>query len=373
MSSYHPVMKIKSKITEEVDDMYSVHGHAGNLCRVEILECLRTIIKSRPAYQTGQPVSIADFGTADGRASLSLFNEMIDIIQTDLGKEQDVIVYYNDQPMNDFNLLSKVIQGKRQYSGLTCVTNVYPMIVPRTMFAQCIPENTLDLAMSAVATHYLSKKVCQIKNGVFLTEADDIERGLMREQARADWRSFVISRGRELKPGGFLVTMNISSDENGEASLLVDKGLLQMGSMVSDMAREGVITQEEYLATNYNSYYLRTAADFKEPFTSGIPEVGELGLELVSVKSMRHYLKHPTFDIVNKDEAEKLEYSRGIVATVYPWMHHVLHEGLSVSRTEDEKQMIIDQYFNRLQTYAFDNSDHKPYIHFTGVVIKNVH
>lgn len=72
------------------------------------------------------------------------------------------------------------------------------------------------------------------------------------------------------------------------------------------------------------------------------------------------------------DETEKQEYSRAIVAAVYPWMHHVLNGGLSVSRTEDEKQTIIDKYFTRLQTYAYDHSDHKQTYIYTLVVIKKV-
>ncbi|OWF43239.1 hypothetical protein KP79_PYT18810 [Mizuhopecten yessoensis] len=167
--------------------------------------------------------------------------------------------------------------------------------------------------------------------------------------------------------------MTPSSDENDEVQLHVHMGNLCLGSIVSNMAKEGVISQEEYLGTNFPNHYLRKPADFKEPFTSALPEVRELGLELVSVKSIKDYLQHPTFDIVNKDEEEKLEYSRTIVASIYPWMHHVLSGGLSISRTEDEKQTVIDQFFTRLQTYAFDHSDHKPSLIYTQVVIKKAH
>ncbi|XP_033758373.1 uncharacterized protein LOC117340719 [Pecten maximus] len=110
MSSF-PTMKMNSRFTRGVDDMYNVHGHAGNLCREAILEGLGRIIHSRSDKPSVEPVTIADFGTADGRASLSLVNEMIDVIQKGLNKNHPIVVYYNDQPMNDFNLLSKAIQG----------------------------------------------------------------------------------------------------------------------------------------------------------------------------------------------------------------------------------------------------------------------
>ncbi|XP_033730562.1 probable S-adenosylmethionine-dependent methyltransferase At5g38780 [Pecten maximus] len=318
-------MKMKSRFTGGVDDMYNVHGHAGNLCREAILEGLV------------EPVTIADFGTADGRAALSIINEMI---------------------------------GNTQNPGLTLTGNVYPVMIPRTMYEQCLPDNTIDLAISAAATHYLSKQVCQIKNGVFIDEADDEQQELMREQGKTDWRDFVISRGRELKPGGFLIVLNASSNDSEEMSSTNKKGKLLLGGIVSDMAREGIITQEEYLATNFHVHYLRKAVDFKEPFTGTLPEIGELGLELVSMKSIKYYTPNPTVDIVDKDMVDKLKYSQWIVAMVYPWFYHVIHGGLSDSRTKDEKETIIAQYFSRLQKFAFDNSDFKPYLIFTEIVIK---
>ncbi|OWF43240.1 hypothetical protein KP79_PYT18809 [Mizuhopecten yessoensis] len=64
---------------------------------------------------------------------------------------------------------------------------------------------------------------------------------------------------------------------------------------------EECVSQEEYLGTNFHCHYLRKLADFEEPFTSALPEVRELGLELVSVKTTKHYPRHTTFDIVNKE------------------------------------------------------------------------
>ncbi|XP_033758828.1 uncharacterized protein LOC117341103 [Pecten maximus] len=143
-----------------------------------------------------------------------------------------------------------------------------------------------------------------------------------------------------------------------------------MGRIVSDMVREGKVTREEYLAANWNGYLGRTAEDFKEPFTSDLPEIRELGLELVSIRSVKHYTLQQIFHNVNKDTTDKLKYSERIVAMVYPWLHHAIYRGLSDSRTEDEKEMITDQYFRRIQTYAFEHSDYKPYLVFTEVVMK---
>ncbi|XP_033758374.1 probable S-adenosylmethionine-dependent methyltransferase At5g38780 [Pecten maximus] len=342
-----PTMKMRSKFTGDMDDMFNVHGHAGNFCREAILGSLGIIINSRSERPPVQPVTIADFGTADGHASLSLVNEMIDVIQTELGENQPIVVYYNDQPMNDFNLLSKAIQGSTYGTGLTLTGNVYPVMIPRTMYEQCLPDNSLDLAISTLATQYLSKQVCQIKNGVSFQEADDSEKKIMRAQGKADWRAFVISRGRELKPGGFLITFNVSSNDDRDLKAPFENGFIPLGRIVSDMNKEGIITQEEYLSTNINAYLGRTAEDFKEPFTSDLPDIKKLGLELVSIRTAKHFTLQQTFNNVNKNTTDKLKYSERIVAMVYPWLHNVLYKGFSNSRTEEEKEMIIDQYFRR--------------------------
>ncbi|XP_060079859.1 uncharacterized protein LOC132559257 [Ylistrum balloti] len=370
MTSFFPTMRMKTGLCEEEDDMFNIHGHVGNHSRSSILESLRKIIKSRTEDKTKEVVTIGDFGTADGRASLCLINDMIYTIKAGLGEKQAIVLCYNDQPMNDFNRLIEVIRGNGQKSGLALGSDIYPVIIPRCMYGVCLPYNSMDLAISSVATHYLSKQVCQIKNGISLGEADEGEQLLIREQAKADWRTFVISRGRELKPGGYLVTMNVSSDEHDDEARFVEKGTTCVASFVTDMAKDGVITQEEYRATNFNSHYLRKAADFQEPFNSDLPEIKELGLELVSMKPIKHYLQYPTFDIVNKDYVEKMDYSQRIVSSIYPWMYHVLHGGLSESRTEEEKQAVIDNYFDRLREYVLAHSDHKPYVIHTEVVIK---
>ncbi|OWF51681.1 hypothetical protein KP79_PYT21932 [Mizuhopecten yessoensis] len=91
---------METKFGEGVDAMYLIHGHVGNLSREAILKNLRNIISSRLATQKDQPVNIADFGTADGQASLAIVNEII---------------------------------GDGQDSGLTVRGNVYPVIIPRTI------------------------------------------------------------------------------------------------------------------------------------------------------------------------------------------------------------------------------------------------
>ncbi|XP_069128806.1 uncharacterized protein [Argopecten irradians] len=336
------------------------------------------LIQSRLDNPRVQPIHIADFGTADGRASISLINDIIEFIHFNLGKEQPIVVYYNDQPQNDFNLLSNVIQDNTTALKLTGTEHIYQVMVSRDMYGQCLPDNTLDLAISSAATHYLSKQVCQIKNGVFLHEADEEEQKLMKEQGKLDWRTCVVSRGRELKPGGFLVTMNSSTNEHDEIFSVVENGTLQLGRMVSEMASEQIISQDEYLAMNFNSHYHRKEEDFKEPFCCALPEENELGLELVSMKAFKRYAPNPTIDFANKggmcskdtNTTDKMEYSRWIRSMVYPWFYHALYNGLSTTRTEEEKQSVIDQYFSRLQKHAFEHCDFKPFLLFTQVVIK---
>lgn len=58
--------------------------------------------------------------------------------------------------------------GNRQVAKQAVSNKVYTVIVPRTMFEQCLPDNSVDLAISSVATHYLSKQyVSLISRNIF--------------------------------------------------------------------------------------------------------------------------------------------------------------------------------------------------------------
>ncbi|XP_069109295.1 uncharacterized protein [Argopecten irradians] len=161
-------------------------------------------------------------------------------------------------------------------------------------------------------------------------------------------------------------------------SSLFYHGYSVLGRIVSDMTTEGILTQEEYLATNLHVFYGRNEDDFREPFTSGLPDIKKLGLELVSIKLTTRHYNTRTLDVIDKDlvnqiymyTTDKLKYSQMMVAMVFPWLHHVVYGGLSNSRSEKEKEQIITQYFDRLQTYTYNHSDFIPYIFFTEVVIK---
>ncbi|XP_060079251.1 uncharacterized protein LOC132558673 [Ylistrum balloti] len=216
----------------------------------------------------------------------------------------------------------------------------------------------------------INKSLCNIKDGVFLEEADDEDRTLIEEQARKEWSTFVVSRGRELKPGGYLVVVTPSCNEGNTSTCHIAGGPMQLGGLVRNMYKEGLITEDEYLNTNFNTHYLRTEVDFREPFTHSHSEVTGLGLEMVSVRGSKHYVHHPVYDIVDKDAKEKEQYAEHIVAGIRPWLYYVIYGGLNQSRTETEKQTIVEEYFNRVYRHAYSNSNHKPYMVVSEVVIR---
>ncbi|XP_033759089.1 uncharacterized protein LOC117341335 [Pecten maximus] len=97
-----------------------------------------------------------------------------------------------------------------------------------------------------------------------------------------------------------------------------------------------------------------------------------LGLELVSVRVEKHYVQHPVYDVANKDVKDKEEYAKHVVAGIRPWLYYVIYGGLSQSRTETENQAIVEEYFDRVYRHAYSNSDHKPYMVVSEVIIRKL-
>jgi hypothetical protein len=76
---------------------------------------------------------------------------------------------YTDLPRNDFSQVFRVIHGQTEIrSYYNEINNLY-VTASRTSFHQAIlPPNTLNLQLSATASHYLSASQCHITNPVHM-------------------------------------------------------------------------------------------------------------------------------------------------------------------------------------------------------------
>ncbi|XP_033733118.1 uncharacterized protein LOC117322354 isoform X2 [Pecten maximus] len=362
-----------STMVDSYDDkfgsgMYAANGYSLYLSQATILDCVERICKRQSAHV---PITVADFGTADGRTSLQLLNNVIATTQELSGVAKPVMIYHEDQTNNDFTLLYRVIQGTEDegQGGLKLSSNVFQAAVGRSMYEQCLPNNSVDISFSSIAVHNLSRRPCRIEGGVSSCDGTEKEKTKIKEQSARDWEQFVYMRGKELSPGGYLVVLNLGADKDGKGVSPIKGGYPQLGKLLSKMLHDGLITQEEFLDANFDVDIYRTEEDHSRPFTQG-DRLTQMGLELVSVRSFTNWLEHHTFDIVHKDEATKAEYAERVVAGIKPWFYHVIYNGLSKTRPLEERTRLTDLYFDRMRAFAHDNHGGKTQIPLVETVVR---
>ncbi|XP_033757651.1 uncharacterized protein LOC117340013 [Pecten maximus] len=126
---------------------------------------------------------------------------------------------------------------------------------------------------------------------------------------------------------------------------------------------------EEFLDANFDVDIYRTEEDHSRPFTQG-DRLTQIGLELISVRSFTNWLEHHTFDIVDKDEATKVEYAERVVAGIKPWFYHVVFNALSRTRPKEERKRLTDLYFDRMRAFAHDNQGGKTRMPLVETVVR---
>jgi hypothetical protein len=105
-----------------------------------------------------------------------------------------------------------------------------------------------------------------------------------REQAAADWSLILAHRANEMKSGAEFVCVNFATDEEGQflghTRRTEDSMHHSFARHWQQMADEGLLQQEEVLATNFPNQY-RTLEEVSRPFASGVTSpAAEAGLQL---------------------------------------------------------------------------------------------
>jgi hypothetical protein len=202
------------------------------------------------------PFVIADYGTADGGTSMPLIYAVVQQVRQQAPK-RPIFVWYEDQAQNDFKSLflrlHQQIPGPASY--LADFDNVYCMASGTTFYDQCFPHNSVDLAFSATAMHWLTRAPCQFDDVLHSAMATGIESEKYRDQAAEDWSAILLNRTKELKPGGAMVIVNFAVDEHGDFLGKTARVKENMHGWFRDiwaqMATEGKITMDEFRATNF--------------------------------------------------------------------------------------------------------------------------
>ncbi|MEP9354695.1 hypothetical protein ABLE93_13990 [Xanthobacter sp. KR7-65] len=218
------------------------------------------------------PVTIADYGCAQGRNSLAPVARALTHVRRARG-DVPVTVIHTDQPDNDFATLFGLLHDDPA-SYLRHDSNIFAAAVGRSFYEQVLPPGSVDFGWSSFATHWLSTPPVAEADHLWPRMANPAVTARFAAQAAIDWRTFLACRARELKPGGTLVVLQPSLAEGTTSTFPELMGFAQ--AELEGMAEEGVITPAERGRMTI-LIYERTPDDVRAPFAEGMFE----GLSLV--------------------------------------------------------------------------------------------
>ena len=208
------------------------------------------------------PIVIADYGSSQGKNSLSPMKAAITAFRVRIGRERAISVFHVDQPTNDFNSLFELLDtDPARYDADD--PNVYPAAIGRSFYESVLPPGSVHIGWSSYAAVWLSRVPKQIPDHFIAVCSAGEVRAAFDRHAAQDWESFLLLRARELRTGGRLIVVLPGVGDDGLSGFepLFD----QANAVLEQMVVDGTITSEERSRMTIGSHP-RRKKDLLAPF-----------------------------------------------------------------------------------------------------------
>mmetsp|Transcript_2492 Transcript_2492/g.2752 ORF Transcript_2492/g.2752 Transcript_2492/m.2752 type:complete len:466 (-) Transcript_2492:65-1462(-) len=346
----------------------------------------------RQPIRDNHPFHIADMGTADAGTSLGLLSKIVKMVRARTKEEEkEIVIHYEDQKDNEWKSVFNHALGYQPVTdayGQDIDTpyqlgNVFIEATGVGFHQQCYPTQSIDLALSFTAMHWLSSSPSSLRNNAQYAEVmhsarttDGIPPPDEQQQAAEDWSSILQARAKELTIGGRFICINFCVSKEGYFLGQTDQGVSMWDSFqhawnqLAEDSGDGVlITEAERTGVSFPNYY-RTTQEFIE----GVERCPSLRLISAEEKIVRCPYREQY--IKNKETQTQLmspmEYAKAFVPTTRTWSHSTFKAALSEDKTEQEKEAIMEQFWNNYeQLVAKAPAEHgMDYVHSYLVIEK---
>jgi hypothetical protein len=189
-----------------------------------------------------EPVTIADYGSAQGKNSIAPVRKAIETLRPRIGSHRPVLVFHVDQPSNDFNTLFRLLDTDSDRYTIDD-PHVYPCAIGRSFYEQVLPPDSVHLAWCSYSALWLSAVPTRITGHFNPIHSSGAERAAFESQAAKDWEAFLSLRAAELRAGGRLVVVLPGLDDEGTSGF--ETLLNHANSVLAEMVDEGAIRAEE--------------------------------------------------------------------------------------------------------------------------------
>ncbi|XP_067672926.1 uncharacterized protein [Haliotis asinina] len=315
-----------------------------------VREKILSLAKTIPFTDKDAAFNIAEYGAADGSTAMAIFHELLATLKDHHGPDTQFQVIYEDLETNDFNSLFKRMAGiiPDPPSYLLEMDNVYVLASGTNFYKQCVPSNSIHFMMSMTSVHWLSRTPATFKYSLYKdAQSSAEEMTALHKQAELDWETFLLGRSRELKLGGLLVLSVCAEfdDRNtGENRHIGQSFVCLLTEVWKEYCIAGKITKEEFTNTQF-CFCCRNMEQVRKPFDDKTSPVSRSGLTLLSAEAV---VNPGVFynDWREKKDIEGVddrgEFARMNTSAQRNWSNSTFMNGLSDSRSLDEKEQIVD-------------------------------
>jgi SAM dependent carboxyl methyltransferase len=240
---------------------YNKHSSAQAAGIEQMLALLKVAANEVPVGD--ETLVIADYGASQGRNSMTPMRIAIETLRGRCGAEKPAIVFHTDLPSNDFTSLFNALKDDPM-SYLAGSTGIFPAAVGRSFFETILPPEQVHVGWNSWAVHWLSQKSADAPDDVSPTLSGiPSVRAAASSQSALDWERFLASRSSELRAGGKLLCLIITTPQSANTDLLWK----HLWDSVVDAGGEGLLTDQEQLLVTVPIWY-RSLAELKAPFTA---------------------------------------------------------------------------------------------------------
>ncbi|XP_030540395.1 7-methylxanthine methyltransferase 1-like [Rhodamnia argentea] len=219
-----------------------------------------------------QHLNVVDLGCASGPSVVTFMSAVIESVREKCARSNrptpEFQFYLNDLPGNDFNTLFKSLSNFSQdYESLSC----FVMGAPGSFHGRLFPSNCLHLAHSSYSVHWLSQvpnltseEGSPLNKGrIYISETSPrVVKEAYLAQFRADFSTFLKSRGKEMVDNGRLVLILNGREDKDFASLDGYFIWEKLGEAIADLVSEGFV-EEEKLDTLNVPYYTASSEEVR--------------------------------------------------------------------------------------------------------------
>lgn len=306
---------------------------------------------------SSRPYAIADYGAADGGTSLELITRAT---QAQLAREpaRPITVYYTDLPGADYGFMFRMLSGlEADFPTYITNHNIFAFSTGISFHRPVFPPNTIDLAFSAHAMHWLSERPPVIEGHIHAVGATGSALNRIREIARKDWEAIIAHRAREMRRGARMLMLNFAATEDGRhLGKNNSRGVFEtLNDILKDIVDDGIIDSKEYQNTNFAQYY-RTTDEFSAPFSkkSNTKRGSKLILDCCEIETFKCPYRRK-YD----DDKDSSAFSHTFVDNIRSWSESTLRNSLSQRRHQEEKDEILNEIYRRYRKIVQRNpSDH---------------